>query len=94
MKGNSVMKAKPVSFNTFFTNMKLEQAFQKAKESEGGIIGQTRKASAKEGELSYHKTLAIWNASHEMISGRISFSETKLHHELGGTISQQQKQMN
>ena len=70
MKGNFIVKAKPGSFNTFSTIMKLQQAFQRAKENEGGIIVQTRIASVTEWKLAYHKTLAILNAYNEMISGR------------------------
>ena len=37
-------------------------------------------------ERSYHQTLAIRNAYHEMTCGYISFSETELHHEFGGKL--------
>ena len=63
--------------------LKLEQTIQRAKKSESEIIGQTREASyVTEWELSYHETY------HELTCEHLSFSETDLHHELGGNVCQ------
>ena len=80
MKGNFVVKTKPGSLNAMSTDIADNQkGKKKKKKSEGGIIGQTRKASCvKEWQLSYHDVLTIRNAYHDMTSGRINHFITNL----------------
>ena len=68
--------------------MKLEQTIQRSKKSQSGIIGQTQQNNyVTEWELVYHKILNISNLFHGITSSKLSFRETDLHHELGGSIS-------
>ena len=83
-----VAKGKPSTFNAVSPDMKLEQTIQRSKKSQSGIIGQARQNSyVTEWELVYHKILNISNLFHGITSSRLSFRETDLHHELGGSIS-------
>ena len=43
MKGNSVVKRKPVTFNGVAPDMKLEQTTKRQKNSQSSITGQSRK---------------------------------------------------
>ena len=86
--GEFVVKGKPGTFNNVSPDMKLEQTIQRSKKSQSGIIGQTRQNNyVTEWELVYHEILNISNLFHGVTSSRLSFRETDLHHELGGSIS-------
>ena len=68
--------------------MKLEQTRQRSKKSQFGIIGQTRQNNyVTEWELVYHEISNVSNLFHGITSSRLSFRETDLHRELGGSIS-------
>ena len=86
--GEFVVKGKPGTFNAVSPNRKLEQTIQRSKKSQSGIIGQTRQNNyVTELELVYHEILNISNLFRGINSSRLSFRETDLHHELGGSIS-------
>lgn len=87
MEGKFVVKTKEGSFNADSPDMKLEQTTQSPKKNPG-VIGQTQQYSyVTEWELVYHEILPITNCYHNFTSLGLSFRETDLHHELGGTIS-------
>ena len=87
MKGKFVVKTQIGNFNGVSLDMKLEQTIQRSKKCAAGIIGQTRQFSyVTEWELIYHEVLAISNVYENITSAGLSFRETNLHHELGGSL--------
>ena len=87
MTGKFVVKPQIGNFSGVFPDMKLEQTIQKSKKSAAGIISQTRQLSyVTEWELIYHEVLAISNVYENITSAGLSFRETNLHHELGGSL--------
>ena len=75
------------NFNAVSPYMKLEQTIRKSKKSAAGIIGQTWQLSyVTEWEFIYYKVLAISNVYQNITSAGLSFRETNLHHELGGSL--------
>ena len=86
--GEFVLKGKPGSLNPVSPDTNLEQTIQRSKKSQAGVIGQTRQNNyVTERELVYHEILNISNLFHGITSSRLSFPETDLLHELGGSIS-------
>ena len=72
--GEFVVKGKPGTFNAVSHDMKLEQAIQRSKKSQPGIIGQTRQNNyLTEGELGYHEILNISNLFHGITTSRLFF---------------------
>ena len=86
MLGKFVVKTQIGNFNGVSPNFKLEQTVQRSKKSAAGIIGHTRQLSyVTEWELIYYEVLAI-SVYQNITSAGLSFRETNLHHELGGSL--------
>ena len=83
-----VVKGKQSTFSDVSPDMKLEQTIQRLRKSQSCMIGQTGQNNyVTEWELVYYEILNISNLFHGTASSRLSFRETDVHHELGGSIS-------
>ena len=87
LKVKLLVKTQIGNFNRLSPDMILEQTIQSSKKYAAGIIGQIRQLSyVTEWGLIYYEVVAISNVYQNIISGGLSFRETNLHHELGGSL--------
>ena len=87
IKGKFVVKTQIGNFNGVPPDMKLEQTIKRSKKSAADIIGQTRQLLyVTEWKLIYHEVLAISNIYQNITNFGLSFWETNLHYESGGSL--------
>ena len=87
IKGKFVVKTQIGNFNGVPPDMKLEQTIKRSKKSAADIIGQTQQLLyVTEWKLIYHEVLAISNIYQNITNFGLSFWETNLHYESGGSL--------